>query len=311
MQLAEYLCSKLSTSKAELIKLASSAPNRYKVYRIPKRNAGTRVIAHPAKLLKCYQRHLVQLLETTLPVHQSAYAYKRGVGIRDNAQYHSSGRFLLKMDFQNFFHSINPDLLLQMMEANNTTLEKEDRWVLNQLVFWRPSKTSGGKLILSIGAPSSPFISNFIMFKFDEEINAECKKRGIKYTRYADDLTFTTNVKNSLFEIPSLVKQQLRVSLHNNISINEAKTVFSSKAHNRHITGVTITNEGNVSLGRARKRYISSMIHKFKLGILPKEDRSHLQGLLAFSNDIEPDFVSRMAKKYTHVVIQALLKGAA
>ena len=279
MQLAEYLCSKLSTSKAELIKLASSAPNRYKVYRIPKRNAGTRVIAHPAKLLKCYQRHLVQLLETTLPVHQSAYAYKRGVGIRDNAQYHSSGRFLLKMDFQNFFHSINPDLLLQMMEANNTTLEKEDRWVLNQLVFWRPSKTSGGKLILSIGAPSSPFISNFIMFKFDEEINAECKKRGIKYTRYADDLTFTTNVKNSLFEIPSLVKQQLRVSLHNNISINEVN--------------------------------ISSMIHKFKLGILPKEDRSHLQGLLAFSNDIEPDFVSRMAKKYTHVVIQALLKGAA
>src|SRR5690606_27674917 len=102
------------------------------------------------------------------------------------------------------------DLLLKILSDNGIEFSKVDAIVLTQLLFWRPSKISGGKLVLSIGAPSSPLISNFIMFKFDDELNAECKKRGVKYTRYADDLTFSTNVKNALFEIPTLVKEQLK-----------------------------------------------------------------------------------------------------
>jgi RNA-directed DNA polymerase len=311
MQLAEYLCSKLLISENELDSFLSSAPNKYKVYSIPKRSSGTRIIAHPAQKLKAYQRQLVQHLETILPVHPTAFAYRRGVGIKDNARYHSNGRYLLKMDFQNFFHSITPGLLLKILKNNDIAFTKNDERVLCRLLFWRPSKTSGGKLVLSIGAPSSPLISNFIMFLFDEEVNATCKKRGIKYTRYADDLTFSTNVKHSLFEIPALVKLQLKESLDSHTSINEAKTVFSSKAHNRHITGVTLTNDGKISIGRSRKRYISSMIHKFDLGLLPKEDISYLQGLLAFASDIEPDFICRMAKKYTQETINVLLRGAA
>ncbi len=311
MQLAEYLCSKLSISEIELISFLSSAPNRYKVYTIPKRSAGTRVIAHPAQELKVYQRALVRHLATILPVHAAAYAYRRGVGIKDNARCHVNGRYLLKMDFQNFFHSINPDLLLKILTKNDIAFSKRDEMVLSRLLFWRPSKTVGGKLVLSIGAPSSPFISNFIMFRFDDELSAECKKRGIKYTRYADDLSFSTNVKGALFDIPSLVKEHLKRSLDNHTSINEAKTIFSSKAHNRHVTGVTLTNDGKISLGRSRKRYISSMIHKFGLGMLSKADTCHLQGLLAFANDIEPDFISRMEKKYNQETIDILIRGLA
>jgi RNA-directed DNA polymerase len=85
------------------------------------------------------------------------------------------------------------------------------------------------------------------------------------------------------------------------------KTVFASKAHNRHVTGVTITNDGKLSLGRERKRMIASLIHQYKIGIIEDEDKYFMQGLLAFSISIEPDFIKRMAVKYSQTLIDGIL----
>ena len=112
-----------------------------------------------------------------------------------------------------------------------------------------------------------------------------------------------------LFEVPKLVTLLLARFLKGYIYINEAKTIFSSKAHNRHVTGITITNDGDISVGRKRKRYISSMIHQFDLGKLPPEDMSYLQGLLSFAIDIEPSFKERMIKKYSLKVVDTIIRG--
>ncbi|RLT94544.1 retron St85 family RNA-directed DNA polymerase [Ketobacter sp.] len=309
MHLAHFLSTSLSISNQEIITFSSSAPNRYKVYSIPKRTSGKRTIAHPAKKLKLVQRLLSNHLSTILPVHESAFAYRKGLGIKDNAQYHMNGRYLLKMDFQNFFLSIVPELLFITLKKNAIEFSEEDEFLMSRLLFWRPSKSSSGKLVLSIGAPSSPLISNFIMFQFDQEMAAKCKSKGVRYSRYADDLTFSTNVKGALFDLTSLVKELLEKHLLGYIAINETKTVFSSKAHNRHVTGVTLTNDGQLSIGRQRKRFISSLIHQYSLGKLPAEDLSYLQGLIAYANDIEPVFVKRMSKKYSPQTMDQLIKG--
>ena len=104
-----------------------------------------------------------------------------------------------------------------------------------------------GKLVLSIGAPSSPMISNFIMHNFDIKF-LTCKNLGINYSRYADDLTFSTNVKNVLFEIPNPIIPIIRKHFNDSLKLNRRKTVFASKAHNRHVTGVTIANDGSYLL---------------------------------------------------------------
>lgn len=116
------------------------------------------------------------------------------------------------------------------------------------------------------------------MYYFDEEMRLICDDRRIKYTRYADDLTFSSNVKNVLFEIPNIVACVLEKETQGLIKINKNKTVFSSKAHNRHITGVTLTNDGKLSIGRDRKRLFSSMIHKFLYESLDPDDILKLQG---------------------------------
>jgi len=309
MQLYSFLCERLSLSRQEISLFALSAPKKYKIYTIPKRTSGTRVIAHPSKKLKIFQRVLLERLSSVLPVHPAALAYRKGLGIKDNAELHKNGRFLLKMDFQNFFPSITPKLFFEILNDLEIVFNKDDEYLFRQLLFCNMSKTDGGNLRLSIGAPSSPFVSNFIMFKFDEAMHAQCKSKGITYTRYADDLIFSTNVKNVLFEVPNVVSSMLNDFLKGYIFINDAKTLFSSKAHNRHVTGITLTNQGTISVGRKRKRYLSSMIHKFSLGELPADDMSYLKGLLSFVVDVEPEFKKRMICKYSLTIVDSIIRG--
>jgi len=309
MQLYQFLCTELSTSKQEISDFVLSAPKKYKIYTIPKRTAGKRVIAHPAKKLKQYQRVLIARLEAVFPVHDAAFAYRKHIGIKQNARQHQKSKYLLKMDFQNFFHSITPKLFFSIVDKHHIALTEEDKYLLEKILFFCPSKRTDGKLILSIGAPSSPLISNIVLFFFDQSLHEACEKQGITYTRYADDITFSTNIKNQLFEFPLVVKRLLVKHFSGQITINESKTVFSSMAHNRHITGVTITNKGELSIGRERKRTISSLIHQFSLNQLPDEDRRYLQGLFAFARDIEPAFKQRMIKKYSLETINKIITG--
>lgn len=297
MNFLEKLSNLLMMSEKEVYSFASTAPHRYKVYTIPKRNSPEgRVIAHPSKELKFVQRVLLNEMKEVLVCSDKAYAYMPKKNIKSNALQHVESRYLLKMDFKSFFPSITPDLFFEKLRGKGVELNELDEKVLAGLLFWKPRRKGG--LVLSIGAPSSPCISNFVMFDFDERVQSESLKREVTYTRYADDLTFSTKRKDVLFDFPGLVETSLTEGGYENIYVNKKKTVFSSKAHNRHVTGITLTNENKVSLGRKKKRRISAMVHYFKVGVLPAEDIDKLQGYLSFAEDIEPGFCMRMKKKY-------------
>jgi RNA-directed DNA polymerase len=297
MNVLQFLSDMLCMDKNQIIRFCSTSPHRYKVYEIPKRNSNKkRVIAHPSKELKFIQRILVSYLEGKLLVHECAYAYKSGIGIKNNAQKHVKTKYLLKMDFENFFPSISPDLFFSILHRSGREISETDAILLKNTLFWMETRNS--PLKLSIGAPSSPLISNFILYYFDEEMRLICDNKGIQYTRYADDLTFSSNIKNVLFEMPNIVARILENETQGQIKVNYSKTVFSSKAHNRHITGVTLTNDGKLSIGRERKRLISSMIHKFLFELLEQDDILRLQGLISYASFIEDDFYQKMCKKY-------------
>ena len=222
---------------------------------------------------------------------------------------HAGNQYLLKMDFNDFFNSITPELFFYICDVRKIKFSNSEKRLLSQMLFWNKSRTANEKLVLSVGAPSSPLISNFTMCLFDLLTDEECAYRGITYSRYADDITFSSNHKEVLFEIPSIVKMILAKYYNHSITINESKTIFSSKAHNRHITGITINNEGKLSLGRVRKRMISSLVHQFKMNKLPLEDFSYLQGLIAFAYHIEPEFLLRLEKKYGTTTLSSINKG--
>jgi len=286
----------LSINPIELRKFINTAPHRYKSYPIPKRNGqGTRIIAQPSVAVKTIQKIAVSEILDRLPLHQCAVAYVKGVGIKENAEKHKKNEFILKMDFQDFFPSIKPADLIAHTIKYYPNFQVGDEFVLGKLFFWAPKNQSSR---LSIGAPSSPFISNTLMYDFDNAVYELATKEEITYTRYADDLTFTTNKRDILFSIPDKIESICQTMSYPKLVINKSKTIFSSKAKNRHITGLVITNENQVSLGRERKRKIKTLIFKFLNRTLDEDKINSLKGNIAFAKHIEPVFFDSLKNKY-------------
>ncbi|MBV7261252.1 retron St85 family RNA-directed DNA polymerase [Photobacterium sp. WH24] len=289
--------------------LAKKPSGHYKVYKIPKRTFGFRVIAQPTPELKRIQRAIVEQMKPYVQVHSSAKAYVEGINIKDNASVHVKSSYLLKLDLENFFNSLTPFMFLSALNYQEIELINKDVEPLMELLFWNRTKKKNPNLVLSVGAPSSPFLSNFIMYEFDKVVTSHCTKLHINYSRYADDLTFSTSEKNVLFTIPKFIESTLRDLFDRKIKLNHAKSFFSSKAHNRHVTGITLSNNNKLSLGRDRKRYIRALLHKFSIQSLEnEEDINHLKGLVGFAKMVEPSFLDKMKIRYGEKVFIDLFR---
>ncbi|MGV6480540.1 retron St85 family RNA-directed DNA polymerase [Pantoea agglomerans] len=305
MSLLEQFSSALFMDRASLKSFIYTAPRRYKRYAIPKKNGnGFRTIAQPSKQIKSLQRFGISLLAIFLKTHYSAHAYVEGKGIKTNAAAHQGSDHLLKMDFKDFFHSITPDVLMKALDKNGgkEILDEEDRYIISHLFFWKLRGNS--PLRLSIGAPTSPIISNAIMYDFDEEIADYCAELNVKYTRYADDLTFSSKDRESLTTIPNEVNIVLRKNFGSKIRINKEKTLRCNKSMNRSVTGIVLNNTNDsLSLGRKKKRMISSFVHKFSFSLLDQNEINYLNGILGHAAHIEPQFIERLKEKYGQDVI--------
>ena len=307
MNIVEKTALALGMSEARLLSFISTCPRRYKRYNIPKRNgSGQRLICQPSKELKFLQRMVLEKFLTDLPLHCAATAYREGVGIKENASRHKNSRYFLKMDFNNFFPSIKPETLIAHIESfRQAKISERDAFSLARIFFYF-DKDDG--LSLSIGAPSSPFLSNAIMYYFDCKVSETCEAAGIAYTRYADDLCFSSERKNSLWNMPEFVQSALLECGLNRISINQDKTIFVSHKENIHLTGLVITPEGKVSIGRNNKRKVKSLIYSYIQGNLPAENLASLRGYLSVCMDVERRFCNSLRTKYGEQAVRLLMK---
>lgn len=303
----KHLSQSLAIPTHDVARLIVRAPHTYKKYDIPKKSGGVRSIAQPAKETKLIQRLMMQEVFTALPVHECAAAYKEGASIKANAEQHKNNQFISKFDFVDFFGSIKEtDVASHLAYVLPGKISEQSIKDIARISCIK-NKTLGG-LQLSIGAPSSPILSNSIMYCFDVAVAAWCADKGVIYTRYADDLTFSSNEKGLSAQIEPFLTEILKEIPYPTLSLNKKKTVHVSKKHQRRVTGLIINNDGAISLGRERKRLISAMVHRFILGTLEVEAILNLQGLLGFAQDAEPLFVARMRDKYGRQVITELLR---
>lgn len=298
----------LEISESELDELILTAPTNYKTYQIPKKSGGMRSISQPAKETKRVQYWLIKNTFQILPVHQCAMAYMEGASIKKNASLHKNNSYLTKFDFKDFFTSIKAsDLTAHFSRYLKPTLSDED--IRDIIRISCIEFKNQNELCLSIGAPSSPLLSNSIMFEFDSRVFAWCQTENITYTRYADDLTFSTNTKGISSRVEHIIRTVIKIIAYPRLSLNTKKSTHLSCKHQRRITGLIINNEGNISLGRKRKREISVLIHKFSIGQLAEDDTYRLQGLLGFTMDVEPSFLVSMKLKYSSKVIREILQN--
>ena len=292
--------------------LLATAPERYKTYTIPKKEPGkTRLIAEPPGEIKTLQRWFAERHLSRLPVHRAATAYRPGSSIVKNAAVHKANPFLLTMDFQDFFPSLRPrDLRRAIAASGRLTFTRAELALIDRLLFWKPSGVPGlTGLRLSSGAPSSPAVSNAVMHQLDTALAETCRSRRVRYTRYADDLTFSAKDQARLLDVFAQIGTLIRRTRSPKLKIHADKTVFSSKGTRREVTGLTLTPDGQLSIGRERKAMIRDQLDRYRRGRLPKADGRKLGGLLAFAQDVEPDFVRRLTRKHGPELMDRIKTG--
>lgn len=277
----------------QLLQIIQTSPLRYKVFTIPKRDGSPRVIAQPAREVKAIQRWMVKDLSPVLPLHLAATAYRPGASIKKNAAIHAESNFMLKMDFSNFFPSITFDDLVRHLSKNvSDRYDEVAIKLIARVSTWAPGRKP--PLRLCIGAPSSPLLSNSILYEFDSQMSDLAATKQVTYTRYADDLTFSSKHREVLPEFTNLVAKVAASLEYPSLQVNTKKTVFASRSGRRVVTGVTLTSTHELSVGRERKRLIRSMYHRYLRGLLTADEIEKLQGLISFADNIEPGFAQRV-----------------
>lgn len=282
-------------------------PLRYKTYDIPKRSGGWRTIAQPSRELKAIQRYLLDSTFSRLRITKYAMAYREGISIRQNALAHAKSAYLLKLDFSAFFHSIRPADLDSVLEWNDVRLPRDEVRNLKLATFWRPKGSSF--FMFAMGAPTSPHLTNAMMFRLDEAIGTYCAARSVTFTRYADDIALSADDMESLLSVENHVRERVAASDHPKLRFNDDKRGAYGPGQKKIVTGLVITPEGDVSISRARKRVISAGVHWWEQGRITSDlHREQLRGLLAFANAAEPEFLQRLRSKYGETVIESILR---
>ncbi len=251
----------------------------YKKFEIPKRHGGVREILAPESELKLLQHRLSNLLqecqreinkilghaedETHLGV---AHGFKRHHTIMTNGRAHVARRYVFNVDLQDFFGSINFGRVRGFfIKNNNFSLHEDVATVLAQIACYENK--------LPQGSPCSPVISNLIGHSLDIHLAQLAESVGATYTRYADDLTFSTNKPKFPTRIAVQVSEHKwepgrdlkRIVARNGFSFNPSKTRMQYRDSRQEVTGLTVNRKVNVP---ANYRYtVRAMVDNlFKTG---------------------------------------------
>lgn len=299
MYLLGAMVQSLDVSPDYIEKIARTASHLYKRYSVPKKRGGKRTIHHPSRELKALQRWLLQNVITRLPKHKAVSAYEPGCNIASHAKKHLKGKYLLRLDLEDFFPSLTSADIAQHLLLHRGLLperwDNEDTHLFIQLVCLNQR--------LTIGSVTSPSLSNSLCYGMDCRISEYSKTKRILYTRYADDLYFSTSEPNVLMEVESAIAEILAdIDYPNRLRLNYAKTMHGSPKGRKAVTGVILTTQGRLSVGRDRKRTVRALVHRFER--LSDRERLSLAGMISHIESIEPGFTKRLQRKYGDEAIE-------
>ncbi len=281
-----------SVRHSDLFRTLRNINTYYSDILLRKRDGSPRRIQAPYGILKMMQNSVLKRILICFPISKYATAYHVGARIQNNAKPHVGKKFLLKIDLSDFFGSIRFEQVYSTV-FNTKYFPRHIGTMLTAICCYRD--------VLPQGAPTSPAISNLVMRHFDDTIGAWCEKRGISYTRYCDDLTFSGNA--SLYPVYEKAKSMLEAM---GFEINTRKTHYITHAARQSVTGLTVNEK--VTVSSAYKRLLRQECHyaiKFGLrsailysmrsdfisadGVLTEKYRNHLLGRVRYVLQIEPE----------------------
>ena len=306
------LLSYLKVSPAELKTIWWYRDNMYSQFEIAKKNGKTRTITAPDRRLKIIQQKLAAILDQLYRVRNPVHGFVPLRSVKTNAEAHGDRRFIVNIDLKDFFPTITEKRiagLLKSLEVDTGVAE-----IVARLCCYMHR--------LPQGAPTSPVLSNMICYRLDTDLLLVAKSSRAIYTRYADDITFSSyHPPSLLFDgnvpavgrfSPDLLSAKIRTAIRENgFLVHPEKAHYADRNSRRIVTGVKINAGLNVD--RRYVRQIRAMLQSVEKSGLDEASEgysskggkgtiaSHLRGKISYIAHIKGQndpVVRSLAQRY-------------
>lgn len=224
--------------------MALSIYKKYTKFSIPKGNNEFRIIEYPEDDLMTILKRFNFHLQASYYLHQTKAAYGFMLGVRnepkpknilENAKRHLGNSYMLKIDLKDFFHQIKIQRVQNILKNKPFNFNNSTTHTLSHLFTYNNR--------LPMGSPTSPAISNFATIELDNNLDYWANKNKVAYTRFADDMTFSTN--NKSFTDTDL-DQITTICTKNNYQLKDSKTTFYQKKDTKIVTGLLLNEKVSV-----------------------------------------------------------------
>ena len=279
--------------------------NCYNTLEIPKKNGDTRTICVPNKNLKKVQKKLYNKLSTYYDeiktqnnfTSKISHGFEKNRSIVTNAEVHKNKRYVVNLDLLVFFPSINFGRVRSYFIKNNYFEINDDiATILAQLTCYKGT--------LPQGASTSPLIANMICNIMDIRILKIAKKYRLDYTRYADDLTFSTNNKYFLNNYDKFLEDIKNIIHRSGFELNSKKTRLLFSNSRQEVTGLVVNKK--ISVPKEYYKNTRAMAHSlYKNGYFLIDDEvgtiEQLEGRFSFINQINLYNIDNKKKNMWHL----------
>lgn len=231
----------------------NSRVTRFREFSIPKKSGGQRVISAPMPKLRAILWPVKEILGSLYEPAPCVMGFTACRSVVDNAKFHLGQHYVLNLDLKDFFPSIPQARVWKRLQFPPFNFPEEIANVVAGLCSIKIEAEGSKSYVLPQGAPTSPILTNIICEKLDRQLTAIAAKNNLRYSRYADDITFSSmrsilSVNGPIFsEIVSTIKDQ-------GFTINPQKTRLQKKGARQEVTGLIISNKVNTS-----KQYIREL----------------------------------------------------
>ena len=236
-------------------------PKRFRTFHIRKKSGGFREIKAPCRQLYVILSCVNILLKFIYEPSDVAMGFASGRSVLKNAQIHVGHNYVFNIDLKDFFPSIPQARVWKRLQLAPFNFSKEIANILAGLCCSYDANVKAN--VLPQGSPASPLLTNAICDKLDRRMKGVAKRFGLHYSRYADDMTFSS--MHNVYQEGSEFRAEIqRIISEQGFRMNESKTRLQKRGSRQEVTGLTVNAIANVS-----RKYISDL--RWILSVWEKE----------------------------------------
>lgn len=231
---------------------------RYKIFKIPKKSGGVRQIAAPYPKLKSLLYYLKQFLDAFYNPMPCVQGFAQGRSVVGNAGMHLYQNYIYNVDLSDFFPSITYGRIWKRLQLPPYNFPEPLCRIIASLGCIHYPEKGEGYNALPQGAPTSPILSNMICEQMDRRLSGLAKRFGLHYSRYADDMTFSS-MHNVYADGSEFLEELKRIVTEQGFSFNDKKTRLQKRGSCQEVTGLKVGVKTNVS--RKYIKELRSVLH--------------------------------------------------